>query len=241
MLAYEPLLKVIKKYAGNPAPFLYTIILRFFLSAIVGFSALAIIFGAIFALSYTNLPAQFQLIIFSLVVLFALVFFAYFWAAFKGSMTNSMMSAEAGNVHMRLFLQYAFKHAPRYFSIMLVKNLVLLLANVPIILIIVFLNINLLSLPGVVLLLIALFITLAVTFAFFFSYVAAATNDLAALAAIRNSQRFIIKNPLRSLALFIFHCLVSVTLIIPILNILSLVTFYPVIYILIVDMYRSKF
>lgn len=241
MQAYAPLVKAAREYASNPAPFLYAVFLRFIFSAMAFFSGLAFLFAALFAFSLVKIPSPYGLLAFALIALFSTVFSTYFWASFKGSMINSFMSAEQGEVHMRSFLQYAFRNGMRFFGIFLVKNFILILVNIPAILLFAFAGISISSLPGVLIILASLLLTIAARFAFSLSYVSSAVKGLPSLSAIRGNFRFILKNTLGSITLYIFHELTVILLLIPLANVLALISIYPLLYTLTVDYYKSKF
>lgn len=241
MLFYEPFFKSAKKYAGRPTPYLYAIFIRVFATFIALFAAIAALIVFVNAIFYFSSLTPYAPILTALAILLFLAFFFYFWAAFKGAMVHTMMTSETGAVHMRAFLQYAFKNGLRFFSIFLIKNFFLVLVNIPFALVFILLHLNAYSLPGGIVLLLALLLSLLVKFIFEFSYISAAAKELSAIAALKGNFRFIAKNFLAALTLFLLHLLTTLTLLIPIFDIFSLITLYPAYYLAAVDFYRSKF
>ncbi|MDD5337401.1 MAG: hypothetical protein PHS02_02860 [Candidatus ainarchaeum sp.] len=240
MAAYEPVLTALKEYASDPTPFLYALFLRFLLLAVAGFSALAFLMVLSTLLAYAGLMDRFGLPIMGMAFLVCAVFVGYCWAALKGAMIKSLLNAESGAIHMRDFLRYAFSSGPKFFFIFLVNVFFIVLLNIPIAALILLLHIDPLSLPGILLLLIGLMLALVIRFIFTFSYISAAVKNVSAFTSFRNDVRFLIKNPLPAVALYLLYSLVVISLLIPVLDMFVLVSFYPTLYVLMIDVYKSK-
>lgn len=229
-----------KKYANKPFPFLYPVFLRIFLIFIAAFSALAIFFIIISIFIILNLMNSYGLIITAFASIIAFVFLAYFWAAYKGAMINSFISADISQPHMYEYLKYATKNSIKYFVIFAIKNMIVLIANLPIIILFVIFKLEIISLPGIVLLIFCLLISFVCNFIFSFVYIAAAVKDGSAIEAIRNGIKFIIKNSVRAFALYLMCLIVWIMLLIPIFNIITLVSLYPIINIVMINFYKAK-
>ncbi len=229
-----------RKYANKPFPFIYAALMRFFSVVITGFAALAIVFLLLLTLTTFNVMGSYGVIATAVVGLAALLFFAYFWAAYKGAMIRTFMNAEIAPVHLHDYLDYAIENSPRYFVIFAIKNAVLLLFNLPVTLLVILLKVDLFSPLGWAFIALHLIISFAVKFAFSFTYIAAAVRDLPAIEAVRNGLLFVVRNPVRSFSLYLLYSVVWALLLVPIVDLFVLVSLYPVVYMVMINFYRSK-
>lgn len=239
-MLYDLLQGSARKYMNKPFPFIYVALMRLFSVFITGFAALAIIFLLILTLTTFNVMNAYGLAATAIVSLAAFLFFAYFWAAYKGAMIKSFMNAEISAVHLHDYLDYAIENAPRYFTIFVVKNLFLLLINLPITVLFAVLKPDLGSAVGIVLIILALLVSFAGKFIFSFVYIAAAVKDLAPVDAIKNGLRFVRKNAVRAFAVYCIYSAVWAMLLVPVLNIFVLASLYPIVYMVMINFYRSK-
>ncbi|VVC04487.1 Uncharacterised protein [Candidatus Burarchaeum australiense] len=239
-MLYELISNSGKKFARNPTPFIYTALMRFFSVAITGFAALAIVFLLILILTTFCVMRSYGLPATIAVGLAAFLFFAYFWAAYKGAMIKTFMSAEIGKVHLHDYLDYAIENAPRYFQIFVVKNAFLVAFNLPFTVAFIVLKPELGSPLGIGIIALHLIISFFVKFVFSFTYMAAAVKEISAIEAIKTGVRFVLKNLVRAFAIYALYALVWLTLLIPILDIFTFVSFYPVMYLVMINFYRSK-
>ncbi|MFA5077544.1 MAG: hypothetical protein WC488_03910 [Candidatus Micrarchaeia archaeon] len=240
MAAYEPVITALKEYAGDPTPFLYAMFLRFFLFAIAGFSALALLLCLSTLLSYAGIMDRFGMPIMGFAFLACAAFVSYCWAAFKGAMIKSLLNAESGAIHMRDFLRYAVSSGPKFFFIFLVNAFFIMLANVPVVALIVLLKLDPLGFPGMLLVILGVMMALVIRFVFTFSYIAAAVKNLSAFTSLKNNLRFLVKNLLPVSALYLMYAFVVVSLVIPVLDLFVLVSLYPTLYVLMIDVYKSR-
>lgn len=229
-----------KKYASNPMPLIYTALMRFFSVVLTAFAALAIIFLLILALTTFGVMRDYGLYATAVVSVAAFAFFAYFWAAYKGAMIKTFMNAEIGKVHLHDYLGYAVQNAPRYFQIFLIKNAFIVVLSLPLTLLYVFLQPELVSPLGIAIIILHLAVAFLVKFIFSFAYIAAAVKEIPAIDAIKNGARFVLRNPVNAFGVYVLYNVVWTTLLVPILDIFTLVSFYPVIYLTLISFYRSK-
>jgi hypothetical protein len=239
-MLYDLLSNSVSKFGRNPMPFMYVALMRFFSVAITGFSALAIVFLLILTLTTFGVMRPYGLPATIVVSLAALVFFSYFWAAYKGAMIKSFMSAEIGAVHLHDYLDYAIENAPRYFVIFLVKNAFLMAFSIPFAAAFIILKADIGSPLGIGITALHLLVSFFVKFVFSFTYMAAAVKESSSLEAIKSGVRFVLRNALRAFALYVMYAMVWLTLLIPVLNIFTFLSLYPVTYLLLINFYKAK-
>ncbi len=239
-MLYELLTTSAKKYAARPFPFIYAALMRLFSVTITAFFALAIILLLILTLTTFDLMTSYGLLATVIITIAAALFFTYFWAAYKGAMIKTLMNAEISAVHLHDYLRYALQNASRYSSIFMVKHAVLLLFNIPIILAMFFLKLDYSSVAGIGLILLGLLLSFTCKFVFSFAYIAAAVRELPAIPAIRSAVGFVLKNVVRAFAIYVLYAIVWAMLLVPLLNIAVFVSLYPMMYLVMINFYRSE-
>lgn len=230
-----------KKYTGNPLPFLYILLIRFFSVIITGFSAISIILLFILVLTAFNLMNLYGLITIEITVLLAFAFFFYFWAAYEGAMIKMFMNAEKQPVHFHDYLNYAIKNGFRNFKVFLLKNTILLLLTLPVLIVFIFFKIDPFSIIGIALIIIQLLLLGVAKFFLLFVYIASVVDEkLTTFGTVKNSIKFVLKNIFSTFVLYLLYGITCILLFIPIINIFILISLYPIIYDAIINIYKAK-
>lgn len=239
-MLFELLVNSAKKYASSPIQYIYVVLVRAFLCTVTVFSALAVVLLALLALSTFGLMKAYGTVAMAVISLAALAFSAYFWAAYKGAMIKSLLDAERGEAHLKTFLSYAIENGMRFFGILLVETVLLLLVSAPVGAAFYFLKPDISSPLGMGLIAVALILSFVVKFLLSFTYIAAAVGSLASITALQKGVAFVIRNFLAALALFILYVIVEISLLIPVVNVIALATTYPIIKVSMLTFYRAK-
>ena len=127
------------------------------------------------------------------------------------------------------FMNYAFKHGPKFFVIVLVKTIVIGFFLTPLALIYYFLDLG--SIHEAILYIfggIALILVFIIEFLFSFSFIAYVEKRVKPFSAILISLNFIKDTHFRALLVYVLYCMVCMSLLVPLLNIIMYFVFYPI-------------
>ncbi len=153
-----------------------------------------------------------------------------FTSGYCGSLINEYYRAlHHESVGVVSFMNYAFKHAPMFFVIGLVKAIVIGFFLTPLAMIYYFLNLG--SISGLILyffVAVSLVIIFVIEFLFSFSFIAYVEKKVKPFSAILISLNFIKEMHFRALVVYVLYCIVVMSLFVPLLNIIMYFVFYPI-------------
>lgn len=193
--------------------FLGVLLIFFFLFSLVGFTgeAAGYVLGAIAAV---------------LGIVYMIVA-----AGYKGSMVNEYNNAtEREPVGLEHFLKYAFRNAPNFFIIGLIKTVIIGFLVTPIFLLYYFVLWEYHDVYTYLAVLIAMALIFLVEFVFSFSYVAYVVRKVSPITAMIISFNTIKERHVHALVVYVVYAAVAGSTSIPLLNILTYLVFYPIAY-----------
>ena len=238
MLA-EILKNSLKKYTAHPVSFMYTEIIRVFSLLVTAFAATSIVLLALLAASTFEASKPYVVAITGTVALVALIFFAYMAAGYRGAMIHEFVNAEGGSAHMRTFYQNAMKKASTYFAIFILNFIIVAIAAVPVALIIYFMKLDLSSPIAIALILLLAGFKLLLQYIFAFAFISSAVKDAPAFASLKSGFNTLIKNPLQAVVLYAIYFITIMLMLVPGVNLVSLLALHPLVYLMMINMYRS--
>lgn len=205
--------------------FLYPLFILITLGASVG--VLLLIFLVFTAL---GVGADIVLILLGVVGAALLIVNAVFSAGYKGALYNEYYKAlRKETTGLVSFMNYSFRNSLPLFTISLAKIIILGFLLSPLALITYF--VDLAGIHEVLLYLVGatgLFIWVVVEFLFAFSYIAYVTKRVRPFTAILVSLNFIKDVNVRALLTYMFYCIIVACTLVPLLNIVVYLVFYPI-------------
>ncbi|MBN2477786.1 hypothetical protein JXB01_00670 [Candidatus Micrarchaeota archaeon] len=233
------------KQAGNaymkkPFYFMYATISNMFLNFIsllgaVGFFLVIYYLAAILDLIQGN--------VIPLAIVGVIAFLAYMVISngLKGALIKSLKKSYNGErPHIALDLRYAISNGEIFFLITVIKMLVQAIIVAPIYLFHIYLTEPMQNdIVNSFIYLVMLFFVFLVEFPFSYAYIAAATKDLGVLSAIKSAFRFVKKKHMYALGLFFVYAVVWITFMIPLVNLITLLVAYPILYTSLIILYEK--
>lgn len=153
-----------------------------------------------------------------------------FSAGYRGALIHEYYRAlHAEPVGMGSYTRYAFGNTPSFFMIALVKTVVIGFFITPLALTYYFLDLGAVSEYIIYLFAaIALFFLFVIEFFFAFSFIAYVEKKVRPFSAILISLNFIKEKNVKALLIYCLYCIIAVSTLIPLLNIIMYLVFYPI-------------
>jgi hypothetical protein len=205
--------------------FLYPVFLSITLGASIGI--LLIVF---LLFTGVGVDAEITLIVLGIVSAALLLANSVFSAGYKGALINEYYRAlHRENVGISSFTRYAFSNALSFYVIALVKTVVIGFFVTPLALIYYFLELGAVSEYIIyVFAAMALFFIFVIEFFFAFSFVAYVEKKVRPFSAILISLNFIKEKNVKALVIYVLYCIVALSALVPLLNIIMYLVFYPI-------------
>lgn len=205
--------------------FLYPVFLAITVGASIGVLLLVfLLFTAV------GISSEITLIVLGITGIGLFVLNSIFSAGYKGAMINEYyLALHREKVGMGSFARYAFKNALSFFTIALVKTVVLGFFITPLALVYYFLDLG--SIHEALLYLFAgigLFIVFIVEFFFAFTFIAYVEKRVRPFSAILISLNFIKEKNVKAFIIYVLYCMVAMSTLVPLLNIIMYLVFYPI-------------
>ncbi|MEM4272225.1 MAG: hypothetical protein QXH30_01425 [Candidatus Bilamarchaeaceae archaeon] len=232
----------LEAFSRNPLSFLIpTIAYPIFMTITVGAMA-GVVLLEFLLLTALSIQADIVLIALAATGALLLIFYGLFSAGYKGALVNEYRKAlRREPVGFTYFMKYAFKNCPGYFTISLVKIVVMGFLITPLSLFYYFMDLGVTNeLLAWLVILLALSIVFVVEFLFSFSYIAAAVKGARPLTAVINSLNFIKETHVEALIVYAFYCAVVLASLVPLVNLVAYVLFYPVAYSTLIQFFEKK-
>lgn len=229
----------IKEYMKRPIRFgavvLISIILNFVtLGALIG--AFLIVYYSLSLVGFGDVPSVVGVIGGTLLILYLVIM-----NGLKGALIKTLGGvAKREKPSIRSFFKYSIERGEVFFVITLLKFLILAILVAPFYLL--YSQVLLpMELPYIDWLLygIAGAIGFVVEIPFMYAYIAAANQNLNTTGALKASFRLLRKRFVGAFAMYTVYALVWVSLFIPLLNIITVFVFYPVIYVAAILFYEK--
>jgi hypothetical protein len=162
-------------------------------------------------------------------------------AGYKGAMVAEYNNAsDKGEVGLMHFMRYALSNSGGLFVISIVKMAVTGFVVMPFVLLYYFLLMNLwdgwLYLFGII----ALFFVFIIEFVFSFSFTAYVVRKVSPITAMIISFNFIKEKNVKALLVYGFYGLVALSTLVPVLNIITYLIFYPIAYTSLVLFFKGR-
>jgi hypothetical protein len=239
MKTYEPIVAAAKEYFGSPMPFLYTMLIRFLVTLVTVFAACAIILAVAGVVSNIAQLRDYTLIILGATGIVLLVPVIYLSSGYRGAMIWCLLNAESGPVHMRDFLVYTRMHSKKFLAVNSINILASLIGLAVFAGAMVLLKPADLLVPALLALVVSLPV-LAIRFIMTFGFMSIAVKNTTAVQAFTHSFRFMLRHPFRVFGIMLLYLFSVYMLFVPLFNLLSILLFYPMTYVLMIDTYKSS-
>ena len=215
--------------------FLYPVLMLITLGA---FSGILLIFFFLFSLiGFTGESSTYVLAAIAAILGIVYMIIA---AGYKGSMVNEYNNAtEKEPVGLEHFLKYAFKNAPNFFIIGLVKMVITGFVLMPLFLLYYFVLWEYHDAYTYLLILLALFLVFIIEFVFSFSYIAYVARKVSPITAMIISFNTVKEKNINALGVYFVYALVALSTNIPLLNILTYLVFYPIAYTSLIVLFKK--
>lgn len=164
-----------------------------------------------------------------------------FSAGYKGAMVAEYNNATEGKeVGLMHYMNYAVKNSGGLFVISLVKMAITGFVVMPFVLLYMFMLVNLWDGWTYIMGIVALFLVFIIEFLFSFSFVAYVMRRVSPITAMIISFNFIKEKNVKALLIYGFYALVFVSTLVPILNIITYLVFYPIAYTSLVLFFKGR-
>ena len=205
--------------------FFYPLFMAITLGASIGVLLLAfLLFSALGA------DPEITLIVLGVLGAFLLLANMVFSSGYMGALYNEYYKAmHRQPVGLMSYMNYAFRNSLSFFAIALVKMLLLGFLFTPLALLYYFLDLGSIhEAIAYVFIAIALFELFLVEFFFAFSFVAYVEKKVMPFSAILISLNFVKEANVKALLVYVLYCVVAVSTLVPLLNIIMYFVFYPI-------------
>lgn len=230
----------IKKYSQRPLSYMYVELMRAFSMLVTVGAVLAVLMLLVLSLTTFNLMKSYGIPALAVISIASALVFCYFCAGYKGAFVHEVLTAGTGPARLRDYLKNAVAGAPAYFKIQLVECVVVAVFAIPAIAAIVLLKVPIDSLGFAAIAIAFVFAKILVRYLFSFAFIASALKGVPARASLASGFSFMLKNPVKTVGYFVLYLIVVLTFFIPLLNILALLVFHPILYLAMINFYRSK-
>ncbi|MDD5023022.1 MAG: hypothetical protein PHU63_02535 [Candidatus ainarchaeum sp.] len=232
--------RAIKEYTKKPILFAWTVII----SIILNFIAIGAVAGAFLVVYYALAIMEMgdvPLLIYSLIsVLF--ITYLVIMNGLKGALINSLKGiTKKQQPSITYFFKYAIQRGSVFFSITLLKLVFSAIFIIPIYLL--YQNVLLpMEIPHLELIfsIVVAGIVFIIEFPFSYTYISAAVNEYGVINSLRASLRFLRKRGLSAFGIYIVYAIVWTTLFVPLLNIVSILVLYPIVYTAMILLYEGN-
>lgn len=169
------------------------------------------------------------------------LFYLLLSAGYKGAMVAEYNNAsEKGEVGLMHFMRYALSNSGGLFVISIVKMAITGFVVMPFLLLYYFFLINLWEGWTYIFGIIALFLVFIIEFLFSFSFTAYVVRKVSPLTAMIISFNFIKEKNVKALLVYAFYGLIALTTLVPILNIITYLIFYPIAYTSLILFFKGR-
>ncbi|MBN2122049.1 hypothetical protein JW721_03255 [Candidatus Micrarchaeota archaeon] len=206
--------------------FLYPLFMAITLGASIGILLLVFLL-----LTAVGLDPEITLIALGILGLVLLIVNSVFSAGYKGALLNEYYRAlHKESVGISSFTKYAFANTLQFFTIALVKMVVIGFFLTPLGLIYYFLDLGSVHIALAYLFAgIGLFEWFVIEFFFAYSFIAYVEKKVKPFSAILISLNFIKDLNVKALLVYVFYCIVVLSTLIPLLNTIMYLVFYPIV------------
>ena len=219
-----------ESFSRNPVSFMLpTFVAPIFLLVTIGASVGVLLLAFLFLTAF-GIDSESMLIVMG--ILGAIMFLVnwVFASGYCGALVNEYYRAlRKESVGIVSFMNYAFAHAPKFFVIVLVKAVIIGFFLTPLALIYYFLDLG--SVHEAILYVfggLALILIFIIEFLFSFSFIAYVEKRVKPFSAILISLNFIKDTHVKALLVYVLYCIVCMSLLVPLLNIIMYFVFYPI-------------
>lgn len=162
-------------------------------------------------------------------------------AGYKGAMVAEYNNAsEKGEVGLMHFMRYALSNSGGLFVISIVKMAIIGFVAMPFLLLYYFVLIDLWEGWLYIFGMLALFLVFMIEFLFSFSFTAYVVRRVSPLTAMIISFNFIKEKNVKAFLVYGFYGLVALSTLVPILNIITYLVFYPIAYTSLILFFKGR-
>ncbi len=205
--------------------FIYPIFLLITVGASIGILLLAFLL-----LTAIGISAEIMLIVVGITGAVLLLINLFFASGYTGALVNEYFRAlHRESVGVVSFMNYAFKNAPQFFVIEIVKLVVMGFFITPLALFYYFLGLGSVhELIIYVFVALGLIVVFIIEFLFLFSFIAYIEKRVRPFSAILISLNFIKDTHVKALLVYVLYCMVVLSLMVPLFNIIMYFVFFPI-------------
>ena len=227
---FKSISKSFELYANRPAAFVFSTLTHcvFNLLLLLALAGVFLIFFFIVSVfKLAEAPT-----VFAIVGAILALFYLYFSSAFFGSLVKAYSLLATGtNFSFMDFYRYAMGNGWTFFSLNLIRLVLLALVNLPSALIyFLYLSQNPIKYVDYLLLLLSIFLTFFVELFLFPSFIAAATYNSGVLRSLKFAGQLFQKRHIFAVCLFVVYSFVWVFNWVPVIQLVTILVFYPVVY-----------
>jgi hypothetical protein len=226
----ESMKNALDNFSRAPGAFMLpTLLYPIFLSITVG-ASVGVLLLAFLLFTAVGLDSEITLIVLGITAAALILLNSVFSAGYMGALTSEYYRAlHREQVGMGSFTRYAFKNCLPFYLIGLVKTVVIGFFVTPLALIYYLLGLWAVSEYLIYLFAaVALFFVFVIEFFFAFSFIAYVEKKVRPFSAILISLNFIKEKNVKALVIYVLYCIIALSTLIPLLNIIMYLVFYPI-------------